>query len=409
VNPAPTAALLGVGALASLVILRRRWHPPIAWSIAIALAFQAVVVVVAQKWTPQDVAVRFLDAGILVLHRHDPLTALPKQWWNFTPFMPLVFAAEHLLRGPWLITGKIAPVLASTATVPMVAAASRPGTAVNERRLRALLWAVSPLSLAVSAVHGQVEPVAVALGLGALLLAERGRGGRAGLVLGAAIAAKSWPVLFIPGVLRELPGWRQRTVTLVSSAAVPVAMIALIPTLLRDRLGPALRVMFGYHSLFGNWGWTGMLAWTGKAGFGPTGAHAEHYQRIGTVVLVVALAAALVVWRRLEGLDLTAALLLVFLIVTAGFGVQYLLWPAALLYARGAGRQFLFLGAAAGFAAVEYLVAIPGSMHTILFVGGPLSLPVIALAIVALPWDRLTTRRPSRPSCVPAPPSGGSR
>ena len=64
-------------------------------------------------------------------------------------------------------------------------------------------------------------------------------------------------------------------------------------------------------------------------------------------------------FRRCSGPDLTVAVLLAFLAVTAGFGAQYLLWPAALLCAsrRPAGYVYLFL--ASVYTGVFYLYALP--------------------------------------------------
>jgi hypothetical protein len=91
--------------------------------------------------------------------------------------------------------------------------------------------------------------------------------------------------------------------------------------------------------------------------------------------------------------------MLAFLVVTAGFGVQYLLWPAALLMIGGGWRAWLYPTLAAGYAVFYYLVFLPGP--TIAgdrrLVHG--SVAVIAAALLALPWERL------RPATGPAVPS----
>jgi uncharacterized membrane protein len=80
-------------------------------------------------------------------------------------------------------------------------------------------YAVHSLRLLVVAWHGQVEPTAVALGLAALWAARRGRTGVGGLLLGLAASVKTWPVLFVPGVLRETPRRRWPLLAAVAAAA----------------------------------------------------------------------------------------------------------------------------------------------------------------------------------------------
>ena len=115
--------------------------------------------------------------------------------------------------------------------------------------------------------------------------------------------------------------------------------------------------------------------------------------------MLVALAMVLLAfWTRLDGVELTAALMLAFLVVTAGFGVQYLLWPAALLMIGGGWRAWLYLTLAAGYAVFHYLVFLPAptlATDHLLVYGSVL---VIAAALLALPWERL---RPEPPSASP--------
>ncbi|MHB8451059.1 MAG: glycosyltransferase 87 family protein, partial [Mycobacteriales bacterium] len=171
-------------AVASVLTVRRGWSPTLRASALIGALVRIAVVVLAPTLTPTDVLVWFREAGRLVLHGRDPLTALPRFEWNFTPLMPYVFGAEQHTGLAWVYAGKIVPVAADLVVISLVAALTRDP---RWRRRNALLYALSPLAIAVAAVHGQVEPVAIALGLGALLLARRGRPGTAGLLLGAAV------------------------------------------------------------------------------------------------------------------------------------------------------------------------------------------------------------------------------
>lgn len=396
------AVLVAVTLLAGGISAARAFAPPQAATLAVALALRLLVVLLAYHHTPHDVAVDFLHTGQAVLHGENPLLSLPQYRWNFLPTMPYVHALEIQSGLPWPVAGKICPVLADLTSIGLV------GALAGRERAARVRWqyAIHPLPLLVVAWHGQVEPTAVALGLAALWLARRQRPGIAGVLLGLAVSVKTWPMLFAPGAARETPP--RRWVWLAAGGAAPLALLfASIPLFLHSGVAESMRVLTGYRSYVGIWGWSGVGRLAGLVGIGYAGPSIDPYRRFGTVLLLVALVTAvLMLWRRLGGTELTAALLLVFLGATPGFGAQYLLWPAALLLVAGGWRIWPYLTAAAGYAAFFYLVALP---HP----GDPLagrllvaaSLPVIAAALLAIP----TRREPLAPgadsrSSRPSPP-----
>jgi hypothetical protein len=263
-----------------------------------------------------------------------------------------------------------------------------------------LLYALCPVPILVTGLHGQVEPVSLALGLGALLLARQRRAVGSGLLLGLAVATKTWPVLLAVGPLRETPvrrWWR----LVLPAAAVLVALLLSIPAFLHDSLRAAIQVLVSYRSFTGAWGWSGILNFSGVSRAGYTGAGVDTVQHVGTVLAVVAVAAAVVGFWRAGAVAVTAAALLAVLAVTAGFGVQYLLWPVpfVLLLRRRTGLVFTAL-ASVYAAYVYHLVAdgTPARPALAIQVQQWASLPVIVAALAALPWYR---RR--RPDPAPEP------
>ncbi len=315
----------------------------------------------------------------------NPLLSLPRYRWNFLPTMPYVHALEILSGLPWPLAGKICPVLADLASIGLI------GALAGRERAAAVRWqyAIHPLPLLVVAWHGQVEPTAVALGLAALWLARRQRPGAAGVLLGLAVSVKTWPLLFAPGTARETPA--RRWVWLAAGSAAPLVLVfASMPLFLHGGVAESVRVLTAYRSYVGVWGWSGVFRLAGFVGSGYAGPNIDPYQGIGTVLLLGALVTtALLLWRRLEGTELTAALMLAFLAVTAGFGTQYLLWPAALLLVAGGWRIWPYLTLAAGYAAFFYLVAFPHPGNQLagrLLVAA--SVPVIAAAVLAVPTRR---------------------
>src|ERR1700728_371410 len=382
-----TALLVVACVCASVLALWQGWSPPLMVSLGIGLALRLLVVYLAKGHTPIDVATVFRHVAQAVLRRHDPLTTLPKYQWNFLPFSAYLLAFEFKIGWPWQVAAKLLPVACDVVTIGLVGFFARPSARDNAR----LLYARSPLAFLVSAWHGQIEPIAIMLGLSALLLARRQHAVWAGIVLGLAVASKSWPLLFAPGVFRDIPrgGWWQ---TALGAVAVLAALLVSSPLLLHASIRRDVATILGYRSLLGAWGWTGILRYLHVAGLGFAGPHVDALQHVGTLITAVTLVAVVLVFRRCSGPDLTVALLLAFLAVTAGFGAQYLLWPAALLYAsrRPAGYVYLFL--ASVYAAVFYLYALPRHEIAASRPGAVLeacSVALIIAAVASMPWSEL--------------------
>lgn len=230
----------------------RRWAVPLWAAVLVGIAVR-VTVACSREYTPGDVLVHFQQAGQDVWAGQDPLTHLRRNQWNFLPLMPYLFGLELHLGLPWWFASKIVPVLADVAVIALVARLARDGYA---RRLP-LLYALCPVAILISAMHGQVEPVALAFGLGALVLARRWRAGSAGVLGGVAVAAKTWPVVLLVGVLRDTPIRRWWRVAL-GAALVPLVMLLSSALLLNNSVREVLRVMGRYRSYIGEWGWTGV-------------------------------------------------------------------------------------------------------------------------------------------------------
>jgi hypothetical protein len=323
----------------------------------------------------------------------DPLTQQPRFQWNFLPLMPYVFAVEQHLGLSWELAAKIAPLAADVAITLVL---GRLALGSDAGRVP-LLYALCPIPILVSGLHGQVEAVGLAFGLGGLLLARRQRTVGSGVVVGLAVATKTWPVLLALGPLRETP--RSRWWRLVLPAAAVVAAVLLsIPLFLHDSLRAALSVLANYRSFSGVWGWTGILDVYHLTSRGYAGPRIDAVQHVGTLLTVLALAAAVACFWRAGAVALTTAVLLAFLVVTAGFGVQYLLWPVpfVLLLRRRSG--LVFTGVASLYAGYAYYLVADGTpAHSVLAlqVQQWASLPVILAAVLAIPWDRRFGRIPA--------------
>jgi hypothetical protein len=197
-----------------------------------------------------------------------------------------------------------------------------------------LLVALSPVAVILSGFHGNTDPIMICFVLLAVWLAERGgRGLSAGAAFGLALSIKVAPLLYAPAFLCYLPDWRRRFRFCAAVALVWLACAT--PYVWQEPLTIA-RAVFGYGSLYGNWGWTYWLArWQAAtltfahAPHDVTGPHAFYAAAGKWLLLVTAGAFALRLNRRARRVPLFLQCGLVtalFLALTPGFGPQYLAW-----------------------------------------------------------------------------------
>jgi hypothetical protein len=377
-----------VGLVLALLAGSRYWTPSLAMALGVGAVLRVTVMAVAvhDPAQPWDLAMDFPAAADAVRQGQDPALAIDDNRWHFLPLMAYVLAfqkeAGELVGLSWGVSGRIVPVLADLALIPLVArlADERP-------ELRGFQYACAPVGLMVSAIHGQFGPLSLLFGVAALLAARHGRTIWAGVLAGLAVTAASWMGLLVPGVLLAVPSLRQRLTVLAGTAAVPLAFLlssALFLNTTLAQLPDVLAAAVTARPVVGNWGWTAVV----------TGGRQEVSDllgAVGTPVLAVAVLTAWWWWRRAHPADLTLALVLTFLIVTYRFGPQYLLWPMPFLIARPprwAVPAVVVTGIWAGFAYLHLLVWPNAVLWWTLS-----SLVVIAVLIRTLPpreWAGVT-------------------
>jgi hypothetical protein len=253
----------------------------------------------------------------------------------------------------------------------------------------------------ISGIHGQMEPLALAFAAAAFLYARREHPSWAGAMLGLAIAAKTWPVLIGAGLLRAVGNNTARFRAMVVAAAVPVGFLLTYRLFVETSVRDTLTRVAGYASYAGEWGWTGLVRLV--AGYERFLELSEGMASAGRWLTMGGLLLAWFAWRRADPLDLTAAVLLTFLVVTPGFGAQYLLWPVPFLIARPTRRTVPFLGVASVWAAFGYLVVGDFGYYVLWQHSGwwdyetvhlpwvAASLLVVVTCLAVFPWER---RRP---------------
>jgi hypothetical protein len=180
-------------------------------------------------------------------------------------------------------------------------------------RRAALLYALSPIAIAVCALHGQFDSLVLLPLLWALHLLER-TPGRAGLQLGAALAIKTWPVFFLPLMVFRL-GLRRGAAFVGLAVAIPALAFASYATIHPDHLLAGIVQTVAY---------TGNPSSLGIAVFGlmPKGITVAL-----NVDILVAIAAVGWILRRAPIQDLFAASACLLLGLSPTISTQYLGWP----------------------------------------------------------------------------------
>ncbi len=381
------SCVLGTG-LALLVLAQwRGWQPSLPTALAVGVALRGAVWAVAasESWQPKDFRLDFPAAAAAVLHHHDPLLTGRPRGWPFLPTMAFVLAAElklgQVTHLPWQYVGRLAPVAADLIMIPLI------GKLANGRGpLRRFQYACNPLVILVCALHGQLEPEVLALGVAAMVVARSRRAAPAGTLLGFSAAVGVWSVLLAPGILLMLPDWRKRLRCACAAASVPIVFLLSSPLTVGTpvrRLPTVAHRIIGVRAVVGGWGWTAALT-HGRLEY-LTGAG-----RLGVAALVIALALAAYLWRRADPVDLTIVLLITFLAVSPRVSVQYLVWPIPFLAARPTRFTIPAIAAMSVWAGIGYLAIgphrSPSSWHA--YTLAYWSWAVIVLLVLAMPWER---------------------
>ncbi|HEX2734801.1 MAG TPA: glycosyltransferase 87 family protein [Polyangiaceae bacterium] len=193
------------------------------------------------------------------------------------------------------------------------------------------LFACNPVSIEVTAYHGNTDSICGMFALWGALLCDKGLFFQAGLAAAGSANIKVIGLLFLPGLFlacRELRSAVRFSIGYaIGCIPILVALIAVTHAFIRNA--------FDYGSAFNTWG---VDAW------GIISQQSEPtlyvfalttYQKFGkTIVLGLAsLVAVLGYVNKWSAVRVGALTMAVFMVFTPGFGVQYMVWVVALLAA----------------------------------------------------------------------------
>lgn len=261
------------------------------------------------------------------------------------PYLPLMLYLLAAVARASQVTGlafvqlvKLPFVLADVGVVVLLyRVCRRLGRPAEEAVVPALLYALNPIPVLVSAYHGQFDALPALLALLAwshlrLRVTFARRVLASACFLGLAVLVKSWPIILLPILLRQLPSLKQRLAYAAVTGAIPAAAVLVYTVAFQAAPGPLLQRALTYSGVAGWWGYSALV----NIGVRATGHGQDLLDLLTRYASLISWAGLLLgyalSWRRPTLQALLTTMLILFTI-TPGFGLQYLLWvvPFALL------------------------------------------------------------------------------
>jgi hypothetical protein len=249
------------------------------------------------------------------------LLAWPPAWLPFTWLASVTAATTHV---PFYLLIKLVPIAADLIlTWFLYSVAEDYGCSPWKT---ALAYALNPISIYCTAIHGQFDAIPTLCATVAVVMIGRNgqsrRPVRAGVWLGVAAAFKTWPLLILPALLAPL--WSIRRQAQTAAIAIGIFITALLLP------GP----FFGISTVTGVLHYRSTLEWWGLSSISflmDAAMPADLFSAIFFVAM--GFTASLVIATHTQALRGALLLLLTFYVTAPGFGVQYLIWivPLALL------------------------------------------------------------------------------
>jgi uncharacterized membrane protein len=284
-------------------------------AVGIAVRVALIPITRGQDFDVWDLASTATLQGIDIYAHHPAYPGGPYAYLPLFLYLELPFQwlAEHTGIS-FTVLGKV-PVIAGDIACALVLAAELRDRTGNNRAvvIGTSLFFLNPLVLYNGAFYGRFDTVAVALLLFAVrLLRKRKRS--AGLWYGLAVAAKTFPVFVLPGIVREARGrriWLAITLT-------GVLLVVSAPYL------PSWRAMVSDIVVYDAVKAPGALSWQ-TLFIGSTSI--EKVRLVGYVLLALYLIGAVLLARALDLDVYILATLVLFLVCSKVLLEQYLVWP----------------------------------------------------------------------------------
>lgn len=327
----------------------------------------------------------------------------------YLPFQMYIMGAMAWLSQatglPYVVAIKLPAVVADVALTGVIYRIASGTRGRDWAAYLALLYALNPVSLLVTAYHGQFEAVTLLLLVTAWWLGEQRRTRSSAAALGFAILNKTWPVVFLPVIFIRL-GNRRRIAYALLALAIPVVFATAYLIIFSADPMPMLRRALTHRGVAGYWG-PGAILNPAAAIWTPLQALVDALFALRNWLLLAAVLAALWWTRRQPALDAFLTLLLSMFVITVGFGIQWLVWLVPFASLAAEDRWLRAYSLAAAFMLAVHLYGL----HMVPFLSEWLAAPAAdwLIRLSALPawgivvaWTiaRLRTARAARPEAV---------
>ena len=279
----------------------------------------------------------------------------------YLPFQMYIMGAMAYLSQasglPYVVAIKLPAIFADVAITGLIYRFSTQTRGAGWAAYPALLYALNPVSVLVTAYHGQFEAVTLFFLLLAWWYWHREHIVSSATLLGFAILNKTWPVVFLPIVWIRLHNWRDRIVYPAIAIGIPVLSILAYLFIFSAEPTPMLRRALTHRGVAGYWGPGAILnpaavVWPGLQPI------VDFAVVIRNWLLLVAILISLRWTRRQPALEAFLTLLLSMFVVTVGFGIQWLVWPIPFALLADEDRWLKPYSLAAAFMLVIHLYGL---------------------------------------------------
>ena len=327
---------------------------------AAALLARAIPVLVDPAQSNYDIA-SYQIVGGLVLQDENVYTS--PQAENRYPYLPLqmywsAFTAwsASQLQAPFAALARLAPIAADVAIAALIFTVVQRSATQASRTSPTALWAglayaANPIPVFVSAYQGQFDSIPILCIMLSWWALERSngayssRGARlapaklaptipaksypalsAGIWLGLGILTKSWPILALPSIFKQIPAWSKRWQFSIAVAIPALLAIGFYSGLVGANPLAILERALSYNRGVGIWGTTYFFRLLSLASDSP-GVWLYWLSNLGRWSTLAILSG---VWwfkaRRQPTLHGILIVLAAFLAFTHAFAIQYLVW-----------------------------------------------------------------------------------
>jgi len=271
----------------------------------------------------------------VVIFNHPPIMGWLAAIWSYFSHGDLVVFSRWL-KIPGLIGEIITLALLWRVASPVAAA----------------VYALSPVAILLSGFHGNTDALCAALILAGVVAADRKHWFTAGALFAVGINVKLVPLLLLPILLSSVP-WRALPRL---AAGLAFAVIPFLPPALSAASAMRENIL-NYIPTTQDWG---VIVFLGHA------TARDWYVANGRFV-VLAVIVLFAIWarfqRNLSVANRMAVGCAIWLVLTPGFGLQYLIYAMPLLCLVDRGYALLWSCSAGAMLAVEYWTGLEAGAH----------------------------------------------